>query len=112
MASITNSVFSGVYNDSANDATRLANTITNNLIPSLNQAINFYIKFANGQEDPFSKGTSQQAMNGMIAERWQELNDGSNLAKSAETVFINFRNDSQAALNLVRLPHIYLLLFY
>lgn len=43
-------------------------------------------------------------MNGMIAERWQELNDGSNLAKAAETIFINFRNDSQGALNLVRSP--------
>ena len=36
-----------------------------------------------------------------IAERWQELNEGSNLAKAAETVFINFRSDSQAALNKV-----------
>ncbi|KJA22821.1 hypothetical protein HYPSUDRAFT_40603 [Hypholoma sublateritium FD-334 SS-4] len=95
------SLLNGVYNDSANDATRLANTITSNLIPSLSKAIEFYIKFADGQEDPFAGGTSQAAMNGMIAERWQELNEGSNLAKAAETVFINFRNDSQGALNLL-----------
>ena len=40
-------------------------------------------------------------MESMIAERWQELNKGSNLTKAAETVFINFRSDSQAALNTV-----------
>lgn len=95
-------VFSGVYNDSSNDAARLASTITSSLIPSLNKAIEFYIKFADDQQDPFSNGTSVSAMESMIAERWQELNEGSNLAKAAETVFINFRNDSQAALNTVR----------
>jgi hypothetical protein len=68
----------------------------------LNKAIEFYIKFADGQEDPFAKGTSVSAMESMIAERWQELNEGSNLAKAAETVFINFRTDSQASLNRVR----------
>ncbi|KJA22826.1 hypothetical protein HYPSUDRAFT_138757 [Hypholoma sublateritium FD-334 SS-4] len=95
------SLLNGVYNDSANDATRLANTITSSLIPSMTKAIDFYIKFANGQEDPFAKGTSEEAMNGMIAERWAELNEGSNLTKAAETVFINFRVDSQGALNLL-----------
>ena len=75
---------------------RLASTITSSLIPSLNKAIEFYIKFADGQQDPFS---TVSAMENIIAERWQELNEGSNFGKAAETVFINFRSDSQAALN-------------
>jgi len=96
-------VFRGVYDGSSNDAAQLASTITTSLIPSLNSAIEFYIKFADGQEDPFAKGTSVSAMERSIAERWQELNTGSNLTKAAETVFINFRAASQAALNTVRL---------
>ena len=96
-------VFSGVYTDSSNDAARLASTITSSLIPSLNTAIEFYIKFADGQEDPFAKGTSVPAMESLITERWQGLNTGSNLTKTAEAVFINFRSDSQASLNRVRL---------
>ena len=97
-----NSGFSGVYNDSLNDAAVLASMITSSLIPSLNNAIEFYIKFADGQEDSFATGTSVSAMESAIAERWKELNDGSNHANAAETVFTNFRSDSQTALNTVR----------
>ena len=106
---LLNKFFSGIYNDSASDATRLANTITDNLIPSLSKAIDFYITFANGQEDPFAKGTSQDALTSMVAERFAQLKQGSDLTKAAETIFINFQNDSQGAINLVGSPRILLL---
>ncbi|EGO29890.1 hypothetical protein SERLADRAFT_458229 [Serpula lacrymans var. lacrymans S7.9] len=93
------SYISGLYSDSANDADRLASTITTKLIPALNTAIQFYINFADGQENPFANGTSQSAMESLITQRWKQLKEGSELAKTAETVFINFRNDSQSALN-------------
>ncbi|EGO03971.1 hypothetical protein SERLA73DRAFT_130559 [Serpula lacrymans var. lacrymans S7.3] len=38
-------------------------------------------------------------MESLITQRWKQLKEGSELAKTAETVFINFRNDSQSALN-------------
>ena len=98
-------VFSGIYNDSLNDAAWLATTIMSSLIPSLNRAIEFYIKFADGQEDPFAQGTLVSAMEGMVAARWQELNEGSNLAKVAKKVFMDFQDDSQTALNMVRSSH-------
>lgn len=93
------SSLSGLFDDSVNDANALASTITSTLIPSLQTAISFYITFADGQEDPFAKGTSAGALDSMIAERYQQLQQGSNLSKSAETVFLNFRSASQLALN-------------
>jgi hypothetical protein len=75
--------------------------ITSSLIPSLNNAIEFFIKFADGQEDPFATGTSVSAMESAIAKKWKELKDGSN-HNAAETVFTHFRSDSQTALNTVR----------
>ncbi|KAF8337658.1 hypothetical protein F5887DRAFT_527929 [Amanita rubescens] len=88
-----------LYSDSAYEAEILVITINTRLIPSLNTAIEFYIKFAAGEQDPFSGGTSEEAMEAFIRERSAQLNQGTELAASAETVFIKFRSDAQASLN-------------
>ena len=90
-----------MYSDSAYEAENLVITINTRLIPSLNTAIEFYIKFAAGEEDPFSGGTSEEAMEAFIRERSAQLSKGTELAASAETVFIKFRSDAQASLNTV-----------
>lgn len=94
-----------LYSDSAADAEKLAITISTQLIPSLNTAIEFYIKFAGGQENPFAKGASQEAMKSFIHDRWEQLQKGKKLAESAETIFINFRHKSASALNTVSLAN-------
>jgi len=88
-----------LYSDSADEAENLVITINTNLIPSLNTAVEFYIKFAAGEEDPFSGGTSKEAMEALIRERSTQLSKGTQLTASAETVFIKFRSDAQASLN-------------
>ena len=90
-----------MYSDSAYEAENLVVTINKLLIPSLNTAVEFYIKFAAGEEDPFSGGTSEEAIEAFISERSAQLSEGTELAASAETVFVKFRSDAQASLNTV-----------
>jgi len=90
-----------LYSDSADEAENLVITINTHLIPSLNTVIEFYIKFVAGEEDPFSGGTSKEAMEALIRERSTQLSKGTELAASAESVFVKFRSDAQASLNTV-----------
>jgi hypothetical protein len=90
-----------LYSDSADEAENLVVTINRDLIPSLTTAVEFYIKFAAGEEDPFSGGTSKKAMEALIRERSAQLSKGTELAKSAESVFMKFRTDAQGSLNTV-----------
>jgi len=90
-----------LYSDSAYEAENLVITINTRLIPSLNTSIEFYIKFAAGEEDPFAGGTSEEALEALLRERSVQLSKGTELAASSESVFIKFRSDAQASLNTV-----------
>ncbi|KAI9106323.1 hypothetical protein DFS34DRAFT_589564 [Phlyctochytrium arcticum] len=82
-----------------NDLKNLSATLTNNLIPALNQAVAFYVKFAAGQKDPFTQPLTQETLAAIISSRSSQLTNGSNLAKAAESIFIQFQGLSQMALN-------------
>ncbi|KAF8326919.1 hypothetical protein F5887DRAFT_1113358 [Amanita rubescens] len=88
-----------LYSDSADEAESLVVTINTLLIPSLNTAVEFYIKFAADQEDPFSGGTSKEALEALIRERSTQLSEGTEHATAAESVFMKFRTDAQGSLN-------------
>jgi len=85
------------YSDSAQDAENLSSTITTQLIPSLTTAVNFFVQFANGQQDPFAGGLTKDKLASIVSAREQQVEQGSNLAKAAETTFISFRSASSTA---------------
>lgn len=85
----------------ASEAERLASTVTGQLIPELTRVVQFYITFAQGQEDPFAGGLTKAKLEAIVEQRWEQLQQGEDLAKGAETTFLRFNWDSQDAVNNV-----------
>ena len=80
----------------------LSLTLANNLIPALTTVVQFYVQFAAGQSDPFAEAMTKDRLTAIVASRQDQLIQGSNLAKAAEQVFIQFQGASQLVIDNVR----------
>ncbi|KAK7031103.1 hypothetical protein VNI00_013708 [Paramarasmius palmivorus] len=97
------SLLRSLFPDLASSSDKLAGDITANLIPKLGVVVDFYIEFSKGQENPFDGGLDKRKLLDIVEKRSPQLAKGLTLAEAAETTFLHFNWDSQAAFNDVNL---------
>ncbi|KIM19871.1 hypothetical protein M408DRAFT_334234 [Serendipita vermifera MAFF 305830] len=81
------------------DLQNLALSLNNTLVPALSSTVAFYVKFAAGQNDPFSEPMTKERLSAIASDRLNQLTEGSNLAKAAESAFVTFQGSSSLVLD-------------